>query len=108
MLLQYRGRRGQRREWRAKFVADVAREARVAFETLHELTDHLVEGLGQLLDFAVGAIHLETCREGAVGDQGGREGDLLERPHRSTRDPDPTTHTDDRREDGAENQGERE
>ena len=84
----------------------VTRETRVAFESLDELTDHLVERLSELLDFAVGSIHLESRRERAVGDQRGREGDLLERANGPARDPDAAAHAHDRGEERPETEHE--
>ena len=65
-----------------------------------------VERLSELLDFAVGSIHLESRRERAVGDQRGREGDLLERANGPARDPDAAAHAHDRGEERPETEHE--
>ena len=101
MLLKDRGRRRERGEGTAQLVADVTRKARVALESLDELTHHLVERFGELLDLAVRPGDLEPRREVSLGDGARGERDALEGAHGSPRHPEAAADADERRREGA-------
>src|SRR5664280_3913441 len=98
MLLQDRRGRGEGRQRGAKFVTDVTRETRVAFNSLDEPAHHGVERFGELLHLTVGLADDQTRREFTLGDQGRRGRNVLERSNGTPGHPETTTDADERRE----------